>query len=428
MAPPKPLQIDGQVGEGGGQLVRLACGLAAVTSTPIRIVNVRGRRGAGGARGGGLKAQHVTALSWLAQATRAEVRGLEVGSRSLEFRPTTAAALDRPRIEIVAGSSAASALLVFQAIFPYLLFAGCEEGDAPIEIELHGGTNVAFSLSYEYFDQVLLPTLQARFGIRVERQLRARGWSAGPAKKGCVWLRFRPVPRGGTLKPVVVTAEEDLAVAEIDVSMLVPSAVQAPLQEALVRDLDERFPGVDVRFTVVEDSGHEARMYALLVARTETGGRCWGRDYLYDRARKNKTPRQLAAEISRKVCEDLFEEVGRGGAVDEHLQDQLVVFQALAEGRTSFPRGDEPVAGAETQFKGGSGGSDDDKGDDGLGSDMESLDIGEKRMRKDKTHEPFGEGSLHTTTARWVVSQLLPSVKWFNNGSICDGAGVSFSA
>lgn len=40
----KPLKLDGRVGEGGGQLVRIACGLAAVTSQHIRIEHVRGNR------------------------------------------------------------------------------------------------------------------------------------------------------------------------------------------------------------------------------------------------------------------------------------------------------------------------------------------------------------------------------------------------
>ena len=47
----KPLRIDGTTGEGGGQLVRVACGLAALTSTPVTITNVRGNREGG--RGGG---------------------------------------------------------------------------------------------------------------------------------------------------------------------------------------------------------------------------------------------------------------------------------------------------------------------------------------------------------------------------------------
>jgi len=47
----KAIEIDGRTGEGGGQLVRIACGLAAVTSLPICITRIRGNRE--GPRGGG---------------------------------------------------------------------------------------------------------------------------------------------------------------------------------------------------------------------------------------------------------------------------------------------------------------------------------------------------------------------------------------
>jgi RNA 3'-terminal phosphate cyclase (ATP) len=314
-------------------------------------------------------------------------------------------------------------MLIFQAVFPYLLFAGNEAGE-PVELEIRGGTNVSFSLSWEYLDQVLLPTLQDRFGIYVKRGLRTRGWSAGTMGKGCVWFKIQPVALGQTLKhkeawdkPLVAA---DFNIKHIDVSILAPFPMHESLQEALVKDLDVLFPDVDVNFVLVENSGHEARMYTLLVAHGSTGLLRWGRDFLYDRSSKNKKPEALSAEISQKVSKDLFEEIAVRGVVDEFLQDQLVVFQSLAEGKTSFPRGAEPVGTGD----GGSGNG--NKGVDELAMDMDKLDIG-KRMRKDKTHGPFGEGSTHTTTARWVTAELLTDVKWFNKGSVCDGVGVSFS-
>lgn len=44
----KPIVLDGRTGEGGGQLVRLAVALAAITSQPVKITNVRGNRPKGG--------------------------------------------------------------------------------------------------------------------------------------------------------------------------------------------------------------------------------------------------------------------------------------------------------------------------------------------------------------------------------------------
>lgn len=46
------IELDGRTGEGGGQLVRIACALAAVATQPVRITNVRGNRE--GPRGGGM--------------------------------------------------------------------------------------------------------------------------------------------------------------------------------------------------------------------------------------------------------------------------------------------------------------------------------------------------------------------------------------
>lgn len=48
----KIIELDGRTGEGGGQLVRIACALASVATRPIRIINVRGNRE--GPRGGGM--------------------------------------------------------------------------------------------------------------------------------------------------------------------------------------------------------------------------------------------------------------------------------------------------------------------------------------------------------------------------------------
>lgn len=46
------VELDGRTGEGGGQLVRIAIGLSALTGTPVHIHHVRGNR-PGGKHGGG---------------------------------------------------------------------------------------------------------------------------------------------------------------------------------------------------------------------------------------------------------------------------------------------------------------------------------------------------------------------------------------
>src|SRR5256885_17200886 len=81
------IEIDGAHGEGGGQLVRMAVALSALTATPVRVVRIRAGRPVPG-----LASQHVTALHAVAELCSGELKGVDVGSSTIEFRPGTIAA------------------------------------------------------------------------------------------------------------------------------------------------------------------------------------------------------------------------------------------------------------------------------------------------------------------------------------------------
>lgn len=335
----------------------------------------------------GLKAQHVSSLRYLAEATEAVVTGCRVGSSTFEFRPKRSLAHLTNRNIMINANSAASILLVFQSIFPFLLFAGDDSG-SPITVTIQGGTNVSFSPSFEYLDQVLLPALE-KFNVKVERNLQFRGWSQGAWQLGSVKFQFLPIPLGQTLKtPEWPTVQG--AITNIAISIVVPGHLIKALKSSILSRLNSVFPDVESYFQVVEDSKHDARLYTLLVAHTSTGLR-FGRDWLYNSTTKGKSPEELSIEIARKVVDDLHVELAKGGLVDGFLQDQLVVFQALAEGSSSMP------------------------------GTLAALSS--NRTLVDHTHEPFGDGSTHTTTARWVTSELLPHTKWIDRGRVCEGVG-----
>ncbi|ERS99989.1 RNA 3'-terminal phosphate cyclase [Sporothrix schenckii 1099-18] len=483
------LELDGRTGEGGGQLVRIATALAALTGQPIRVVNVRGNR----RFGGGLKAQHVTAIDWLAAATHATVSGVEKGSRTFTFKPRHVllphnTSPDNP-IELRAATAAASTSLMLQAVLPYLLFArpwtppSAAEATAPVSIDLYGGTHVSFAPTYDYLDQVLFPTLEQWFGVRVERDLVQAGWGTGPAHAaaGLVRLVVHP-PTGATLVPKVpsllVDANDSVPViASIDATVLAPADLLDPLADALAQEvakcalLSPVSDGamVDLQFARMEASGHDSRVYVLLVARTAEGGvdgvRFWGRDYLGTetikrtgagtvtskgkkggKGNKSRTraPERgetedsaasgfgmLCGRIARRVVLDLADEVAHGGCGDSYLQDQLVVFQALVAGQTSFWRGEE---GYKQDTPKDEDEDNAEKGEHGPVADLQeaveqlTLHEGEKRETKDEgvaddMTVPFGQGSLHASTARWVTAQVLPSVRWSSNGTVCEGVG-----
>jgi RNA 3'-terminal phosphate cyclase (ATP) len=335
----------------------------------------------------GLKAQHVSCIKCLAEATDAEVTGCTVGSKSFAFKAKLSPVNLVNRNIRIKADSAASVLLIFQSILPFLLFAG-DNKDTPVTVTIHGGTNVSFSLSFEYLDQVLLPGLE-RFDIKVNRKLEHRGWSHGSVQLGSAKFQIFPLPPGQTIK--APEWPKGLGtISKIDASVIVPKDLIESLKTSLQSEVDLVFPGIELNFVVVDDSRHRARMYTLLVAHTTTGLR-FGRDWLYDKKSKDKTPDKLATEIAQQVVDELDAEIRKGGTVDEYLQDQLIVFQALAEGRSSIPGSAEALAS--------------------------------EKERVDRTDEPFGDGSTHTTTARWVTSQLLPDTKWVDKGRICEGVG-----
>lgn len=109
----------------------------------------------------------------------------------------------------------------------------------------------------------------------------------------------------------------------------------------------------------------------LLVAETSNGYRL-GRDWLYDQKTKGFKVEETCEKLVLKVVNDLKRELKHGGCVDEHMQDQLVVFQALAAGEAAIDAGKQGA-------------------------------------------------SLHTKTARWVVEKLL-GVNIDNKGN-CHGVG-----
>ena len=64
------MEIDGAMGEGGGQVLRTSLALSLITQTPLRVVNVRAGR-----KRPGLRRQHVAAIEAAAQVGGGRVEG-----------------------------------------------------------------------------------------------------------------------------------------------------------------------------------------------------------------------------------------------------------------------------------------------------------------------------------------------------------------
>ena len=76
------IEIDGAYGEGGGQIVRTACSLAALTGQACHILNIRQAR-----KESGLRRQHLVAIQALSEFCGGTLQDGAVGSRELSFLP-----------------------------------------------------------------------------------------------------------------------------------------------------------------------------------------------------------------------------------------------------------------------------------------------------------------------------------------------------
>jgi len=185
--------IDGAHGEGGGQILRTALTLSAITGRPFRIEHIRALR-----RNPGLAAQHLTAVRSAAALCSARLSGDTLGSSFLEFVPEAPVAAGNYVFDVSLareGGSAGAVTLVLQTVLLPLALAANDS-----RIELRGGTHMAWSPPFDHVRDVWLPAL-ARLGIWATVELTAWGWY--PVGKGEVHASILGVGAGpAVLKPL----------------------------------------------------------------------------------------------------------------------------------------------------------------------------------------------------------------------------------
>src|SRR5580692_5511580 len=85
----KTIEIDGSLGEGGGQVLRTSLALSLITGQAFHLRKIR----AGRAKPG-LHAQHLMCVKAAAQIGQAKLRGASLGSCDLVFEPGEVSAGD----------------------------------------------------------------------------------------------------------------------------------------------------------------------------------------------------------------------------------------------------------------------------------------------------------------------------------------------
>ena len=132
------LELDGSLGEGGGQILRTSLALSLVTGKAFRLRNIR----AGRAKPG-LQPQHLMCVRAAAQVGQAQVKGASLGSAVLDFEPGQVVP-GKYHFEI--GTAGATSLVLHTLYLPLAL------ASAPSELTIGGGTHVKASPCFHFLD------------------------------------------------------------------------------------------------------------------------------------------------------------------------------------------------------------------------------------------------------------------------------------
>lgn len=305
------IAIDGSRESGSGSLVRLAVALAALRGRPLHMRNARARRPKPG-----LRPQHLAAVRACAELCEAETQGLAVGAS--EFRFTPGRRIRGGEFDWHIGTSGSTTMLAYQ-VLPVACFAR-----APLTARITGGVFQDFAPSPHHMQHVLAPVL-ARMGIHFSVCVLRPGYV--PRGEGVIELRVKPAR-----SPLTAFSLSDPGTpGAVSGIALASHLAERRVAERMATECEHRLAdaGLECRIERVQDE-RAAHAGASLAAWTETSTGCrLGADRAGARRRSSEA-------IGRAVATHLLEDLASGATTDRHLADQLVLFAALAAGRSCW--------------------------------------------------------------------------------------------
>ena len=347
--------IDGSRGEGGGQILRNAIAFATIffpnksqpgkdaRSPRLCIQNIR----AGRSRPG-LRAQHLTGIQLAVDIAGGggALRGGSINSTEISYKvvrttpPLPYAAGTGPTYRHFTGDigTAGSIVLLLQAALPTALFAASTTSSASCtRLKLKGGTNAAMAPQFDYWERVFWPTLREQCGLaadQVQALVTKRGFY--PRGGGQVDVTIQPL-QDGPLQPIQLNRDRgDVAtfyIRSFHAGKNLPRHLAEQMAKSAQSTLLAQYPHVPIETDIVTEQNAIGNGLGILVtATTTTGLRLAGSALGHP---KTMTAQQAGVAAAQELLQTLRD----GGCVDEWLQDQLILFMALAEGTSEMLTG-----------------------------------------------------------------------------------------
>ncbi|XP_008558372.1 RNA 3'-terminal phosphate cyclase [Microplitis demolitor] len=325
------VKIDGSLGEGGGQVLRIALSLSALYKIPIEIENIRAGRPKPG-----LAAQHLKGVEIAQSMCNAQVKGGYPGSTRLEFIPGVISKTQKRTFHADTQTAGCICLLA-QVALPIALFLPPGE---PITLVLKGGTNVPMGPHIEYFTEVFRPWLN-KLGADFDFTVLKRGYY--PKGGGEVHLRIPPVKSLNSVEMLhqgEIKSISGWAYVAGSVHLSEAYNMAEVTKNTIHRKLtDNNIPVPSINI----ESYREDREMAVgngsginVVCQLNSGSVIGGSG-LGSNRRDNKS--DPAVEAAEQIVKPILD----GSCIDEHMQDQMVLLMALAHGRSRLLLGKQQL-------------------------------------------------------------------------------------
>ncbi|GAA6143062.1 RNA 3'-terminal phosphate cyclase [Hydrogenophaga sp. 5NK40-0174] len=294
------IEIDGSVGEGGGQILRTALSLSLCSGKPFKLTHIRANRSKPG-----LLRQHMACVKAALSISRSTATGADLGATSLTFEPGPI----RPGDYAFEIGSAGSCMLVLQTVIPPLLAAGGES-----QVSVIGGTHNPKAPPFPFLLRSWIPLVR-QLGCELELTLFRNGFY--PAGGGEVECMVRSI--AGMLRPFDLTERGKAEDGYLEIlAPGLPRYVSQREHERFMATSGWRDDQIR-RSSVRANEGPGNAMIATLphanltTVFSEIGSKSVMAETVADR---------LAGQVRRHHAEE--------GALDDHLADQWTLPLTLA--------------------------------------------------------------------------------------------------
>jgi RNA 3'-phosphate cyclase len=299
------IKIDGSYGEGGGQILRIAVALSAVTGNPVNIYNIRkGRPKPGLAR------QHISAVRSVAELCNATVKGLAKGSTELEFYPSEIVGND---FQIDIGTAGAITLVLQAFLLPALI------ANRKSVITISGGTDVPFAPPIDYFKFVFLHHLGKLTNASINIQIISRGYY--PKGGGRVRVEVNPGKRFNSM--VIEERGELKEIHGIVNATNLPYHILKRMKHTVLK----KFVGYPIQ--IEEDFRTTGTTGTGIVLWARTENTMLGASALGKLGVSAETVGISASNV-------LLDDIKSNATVDLNASDQLIPYLMLADGKSIF--------------------------------------------------------------------------------------------